>query len=183
MKLKIKSALRIWFPVAFVATILSVLIYLSIQQSFRLSANDPQIQIAEDNAQLLLNGKSVQEVIGQLQVDISKSLSPFIIIFDDSTKPVASQAVLEGRIPTPPTGVFTYTKQHKQDRITWEPKPGVRIAAILVHFEGANPGFILVGRSLRETENRESRLGLQVLLISSLALVGSLAVGVISTIK
>lgn len=173
MKLKIKIVLRNWLPIAIVTIILSALIYLSLQQNLRLLANDPQIQIAEDSARLLLNGKNAQEIVGQTQVDISKSLALFIIVFDELGKPVVSQAVLDGRIPTPPPGVFTYTKQHKQNKITWQPKPRIRLATILMHFEGANPGFVLVGRSLREVENRQSYLALQVALMSALALAGS----------
>ncbi len=176
---KFKSVLRIWAPIATVAILLSGLIYISVQQALRQSANDPQIQIAEDLAQTLQNGKSAQDALGQTQVDLSKSLATFIIIFDDAGKPIASQAVLDGRIPIPPAGVFTYTRQYKQDMITWEPKPNIREAAVLVKFEGSNPGFVLVGRSLSEVEKRLSALEMQVKLGLAAALLGSLVILII----
>lgn len=150
--------MRIWLPIAFTTSLLSTLILTTVQQNFRQGANDPQIQIAQDSAQNLISGKNEQDIVGQNQIDISKSLAPFIIIFNDDGKPIASQAVLDGRIPTPPTGVFDYTKTHKEDRITWQPKEGVRIAAVLERFEGSKPGFVLSGRSLKEIELREEAL-------------------------
>lgn len=173
------NILRIWAPIATVTILLSGLIYISVQQDLRQSANDPQIQIAQDLAQSLQNGKTSQEIIGQTQVDLSKSLATFIIIFDDNGKPVASQAVLDGRIPTTPKGVFEYTKKNKQDKITWEPKPKVREAAVLVRFEGSNPGFVLVGRSLSEVEKRISALEMQVKLGLIATLLGSLVLIII----
>lgn len=176
---KFKGFLRLFLPIAFASTAISGLIYISVQQVLRQSANDPQIQIARDLAENLQNGKTAQEIIGQVQVDLSKSLATFIIIFDDVGKPIASQAVLDGRIPTPPAGVFTYTKQNKQDRITWEPKPNIREAAVLVRFEGSNPGFILVGRSLSEVEKRISALEMQVKVGLAVALLAPLVILII----
>lgn len=176
---KFKGFLRLFLPIAFVSTAASGLIYISVQQVLRQAANDPQIQIAKDLALALQNGKTAQEIIGQTQVELNKSLATFIIIFDDNGKPIASQAVLDGRIPTPPKGVFEYTKIHKEDRITWEPKANVRIASIIERFEGSNPGFILVGRSLAEVEKRVSTLGMQVKLGLAAALLGSLVILII----
>jgi hypothetical protein len=48
-----------------------------------------------------------------------------------------------------------YVRTHGQDRVTWQPEPGVRIAAVVVRYQGAQPGFVLAGRSLREVEVRE----------------------------
>lgn len=175
---KFKGFLRLFLPIAFVLTTISGLIYISVQQALRQGANDPQIQIAQDLADNLQNGKIAQDLVGA-QVDLRKSLATFVIVFDDSGKPIAASAMLDGRIPTPPVGVFTYTKQNKQDRITWEPKPNVREAAVLVRFEGSNPGFVLVGRSLSEVEKRESSLALQVELGLTASLLGSLVILII----
>ena len=171
---KFKSILRIWIPIAVASSFLSAVIYLTVQQNYRQNVNDPQIQMAEDLALLLQNGKSPQDIIGQTQVDLNKSLQTFIIIYNELGKPLVSQAVLDGRIPTPPVGVFTYTREKKEDRLTWEPKVGVREAAVLVRFDGANPGYVLVGRSLREVEQRESQLTMHVGLGLLATLIGSL---------
>ena len=57
-----------------------------------------------------------------------------------------------------PSGVFDYTRQNKEDRVSWQPETGVRIAAVVVAYGGAQPGFVLAGRSLREVEARESQI-------------------------
>ena len=58
-------------------------------------------------------------------------------------------------------------------RLTWQPTPDVRIAAVTVYFSDSDQsiattssssvklrsGFVLVGRSLREVEARERQLG------------------------
>ncbi len=173
---KFKAVFKIWLPIAFASTIISGLIYVSVQQNYRLSANDPQTQIAQDLSEILQNGKNASEIVGQTQVNISKSLATFIIIYNDQGKPVASQAVMDGRIPTPPQGVFDYTKTNLQNKITWQPKNGIRIAAIIHKFEGSNPGFILVGRSLREVEERVVKLATQVKLGLLVVLMGSFIV-------
>lgn len=147
-----------WIPIAVVIIAMCGIIYLAVQQDLRITANDPQIQMAEDAAVLLENGKSPESVIPANEVDISKSLAPYLIIFDDSGKGIASQATLDNRIPMPPVGVFEYTKVKGKDIFTWQPKPGVRSAAVIVHFNGAHPGFVLAGRSLREVEIREDNL-------------------------
>lgn len=172
--IRIKKVLRAWLPMAFIISILFGSIYLTVWQNVRQSANDPQIQIAQDYARILQDGKNPQEIAGQIQIDLSKSLSFFVIIFDDSGKPIVSQAVLDGRIPTPPKGVFEYVKAHKEDRITWEPKPGIRLASVLERFEGAKPGFILAGRSLKEIESRVDDLGRKLIIGWAVSILGSL---------
>lgn len=171
---KFKAVLRKFLPLVLVSSVLSGLIFFSSQQILRQSANDPQIQMAQEIAQVLQNGKSPQDITGSTQVDLNKSLSTFEIIFDDSGKVVASQAVLDGRVPTTPKGVFDYTRSWGTDKISWQPKPGIRIAAVLERFEGSKPGFILVGRSLKETDSRILDLGSKVAVGWIISIIGSL---------
>jgi hypothetical protein len=110
-----------------------VFIELTVQQSIRSEANDPQIQIAEDIARALADHRPVQELLLAGQVDIATSLAPYIILFDSSGNPTDSNARLHGEIPHLPAGVIEYTRQHGQDRISWQPEPGVRSATVLVH--------------------------------------------------
>jgi hypothetical protein len=48
-----------------------------------------------------------------------------------------------------------YVRSHGEDRVSWQPEPGVRIAAVIIRYQGAQSGFVLAGRSLREVEVRE----------------------------
>lgn len=159
MKLgKLIIVIKHWIPLGITITALCGLIYLAVQQDMRLSANDPQIQIVEDLAANLTKGETAQALIPVAEIDISRSLAPFIIIYDNEGRPVASSAVLKGRIPSLPPGVFTDSKQKGQLRFTWQPEPGIRSAAVITHFEGAKPGFVLAARSLREVRKREDNL-------------------------
>jgi len=119
-----------------------------------MNANDPQVQIAEDNeARIEDYGAGPQTVVGT-PVDINKSLAPFVIVYDESGVAVASSGLLKGIIPVPPRGVFEYLKTNNEDRFTWEPESGIRSAVIMRRISGNRPGFILVGRSMREIETR-----------------------------
>lgn len=146
---------------ALVITLFCGMVYLSAQQIYRQSANDPQIQISEDMAHYLSEGKDIGGVMPKMEVDISKSLVWFIMVFNNSGETVASNAKLEGQIPEVPKGVLDHAAQNGQNRVTWEPKGGVRIAAVVTRYE---KGYVLVGRSLREVEARVDLLTKKVLI-------------------
>jgi hypothetical protein len=147
--------LKKWLPLAIATAGLCGLAYLTVQQSLRMGANDPQIQMAEDAASNLTGDASVESVVPSAKVEIADSLAPFVIVFDDSGKVLASSATLHGANPTLPSGVLDYTRQNGEDRVTWQPESGVRMAAVVVYY---NNGFVLAGRSLREVEKRESQV-------------------------
>jgi hypothetical protein len=147
----------------FIAIILALVFgfaYLLVQQALRQGANDPQIQIAEDSAAVLALGNEPKFLIDNSNntVDIAKSLAPFLITFDAAGKPLVSTAQLNGATHVPPAGVFAYAKKHGQDRVTWQPAPGVRIAAVVAYYGGQREGYALSGRSLLEIENRSYSL-------------------------
>src|SRR5438874_936628 len=122
----IGSVLVYWIPLAIVTTLLVGLSYVSTQQSIRQAANDPQIQLAQDIAVALEKGQPAEQFALASKTDMAKSLAPFVIIFDQNGQPIVSTVELDGSVPVPPAGVFDYTKKHTEDRISWQPKPGVR---------------------------------------------------------
>jgi hypothetical protein len=155
-----KNILRNWIPLAVVITILLGGTYGAIQQVLRMSANDPQIQMAEDTAAALTNGQSIDSVVPATKVDLAQSLAPYVVVFDDSGKAIASSGFLHNQLPALPSGVFEYVRQHSEDRLTWQPEPGVRSATVVTRYTGAQSGFVMAGRSLREVESRDSNLEL-----------------------
>ena len=102
------ATIKAWIPLALVVTALSGLIYLTVQQDIRQGANDPQIQIAEEIATKLVNGKKVEELISKEEVNLQSSLATFVILFNSGKQPIASSVILEGKIPSPPKGVFDF---------------------------------------------------------------------------
>lgn len=129
--------------------------YLISQQVLRMSANDPQIQLAEDGATRLGTGETPAAVVPGRQVDMASSLAPFVIIYDESGRPIAASAYLGGRIPTPPRGVLEFVRSHGEERVTWQPRPDVRIASVVTRTPS---GFLVAGRNMREIEIRENRV-------------------------
>jgi hypothetical protein len=154
--------IRTFIPLAVAITCLCGLVYLTAQQNYRMSANDPQIQISEDVARALSNGAKPDDIIGARKVDIAKSLAPFVIIYDNTEKMTTSNAALDDKNPELASGVLGFAKSNKQNRLTWQPKEGVRIAAVVTRFDGTSSGFVLAGRNMREVEIREDRLFLHV---------------------
>lgn len=155
---KLSEILPYWLPLAVVTTLLCGLIYIIIQQNIRISANDPQIKIAEDYAAELENGIQPELLVPKRKVDIAKSLATYVIIFNDNGDPIASSADIDNQTPTPPKSIFDYVRNNKETRITWQPKQGVRSATVITRYNGVSQGFVLVGRSLREVEKREDNL-------------------------
>lgn len=172
------SKIKYWIPLAVVVTALCGLVYVVGQQNLRQAANDPQIQISEDLAGQLGQKKLPTPQTAIEIIDISKSLSPFVIVYDDRGQAIGSTARLNGKAPTLPKGVLEYTKVHKQDRITWEPQKGIRHAIVVTRVENGIKGYVLAGRSLREVEKREDMLlqqvGLSWIIILAVSLVAKI---------
>ena len=143
-----------WLPIGIAVTLLSFLVYGVVQQTIRLSANSPQIQLAEDAAVNIVRGASPQAVIPKDNVDMAASLSPYMIVYDDQGNILASSVELDGKVPVLPSGVLAQARE-QEVRVTWQPRVGVRSAAVIVRFVGDKPGFVLAGRSLREVEKLE----------------------------
>jgi len=146
------KSFRFFLPLACVTTLFFGTLYASVQQNYRQSANDPQIQIAQDIAHDLNIGKKIS--LGST-VDITNSLSSFVILFDQKGNVVSSQGLLHGTTPTLPSGIFSYMNSRQQDQFTWQPASDTRIAAVVEKYNG---GFVLAGRNIKEVETRESQL-------------------------
>jgi hypothetical protein len=117
----LKSVFRHILPLAVLVTLLCGVVYIVAQQGYRIPANDPQIQIAQDTARALGEGVTAESLLPPAKVDIGHSLAPFIIIYDDKGTPVAGNGMLWGQLPDLPSGVFDYTRKNTEDRITWQP--------------------------------------------------------------
>lgn len=148
----------LWLPLALITTLLSGLIFNTVRQSIRQAADDPQIEMAEDTAAALNAGVRPQSIIPAGRINIAQSLAPYLIIYNQSRYPLISSGVLDDRIPVPPSTAFKEAASNGKNRITWEPKPGVRSAVTIVPYQGNPPGYVLAGRSLREVEKREQQI-------------------------
>lgn len=178
---KLFGKIKLWLPLGIGLTSVFFVVYATVQQNYRMNANDPQIQITEDLSGSLESGAEAKNILPPYKLDISKSLSTFVILYDDKTDVVGSTAELDGQTPKPPQGVFDAAKKNGEVRITWEPKSGVRSATVLGYYKGKTPGFVLVGRSLKEVELRELNLELMVVAGWAITMIVTLIVSVMVT--
>ncbi len=165
---KLKNIFRVWLPFAVVTCAFSGLAYTTVQQSERQAANDPQIQMAEDAAAALNGGATVDSVIPKMQVEMSTSLAPFVVLYDNDGKPAAGSGLLNGQMPDYPKGALDSAKGSGENRVTWQPTATVRIASVVVPY---HEGFVMAGRNMREVEIRESQTGMFAGLAGLLALI------------
>lgn len=174
MQRVIRRALNVWVPIAVALTGLCGVVYGSVQQDLRQGANDPQIQMAEDAAASLAAGAVPNSVVPTSQVELSSSLQTYVLVFDRGDQLLASSATLHGNPPPFPSGVLRNATT--QDRVTWQPEIGVRSAIVVQPWRD---GFVVVGRSLRLVEERESGT----LLIASLAWVATLGASAVAALS
>lgn len=165
-----------------IATGVALALYAIPQHLLRSGLNDPQIQLAGDTAARIEQGVAPAEAVpASPQIDMARSLSPFVIVYDEQGHPVASQGLLNGSIPTPPPGVFENVLKNGEERLSWQPvhgSVGVRIATVIQRVNGPHPGYVLAGRNMREVEARigdvQTMAGVTWLGMLGLILIGSI---------
>lgn len=163
----LSRAFAYWLPFSIVFTGALGFSYWAVQQNYRQSVNDPQIQMAEDAATSLARDYTPANVVphGTPLIDLSSSLATWTSIYDASGTSLESSGVLDGAPPQLPLGLFDASTWQPlkrwqaptgiETRVTWQPRPGVRQAVTLVQFKTPNGvGYVAVGRSMRLVEER-----------------------------
>ncbi|MCA1596360.1 MAG: hypothetical protein LC772_08055 [Chloroflexi bacterium] len=151
-------AAALFLAVSAPVTVMAALVYASVQQNFRQSANDPQIAMAGDAIAGLRSGRTPSEVVPSEKVNFAASLSPYLMVLDESGDPLASSGEMDGRVPRIPEGVLEYVRTHGEERVTWQPRRDARCAIVVQRVRVGQVGFVVAGRSLREVEDREAQL-------------------------
>ena len=143
--------------IAAAATVLFLGGYVAAQQAVRHAADHPQIEMARDAVSKLQAGASPDQVLPTKAVDLARpdATDPYVIVVDQEGKVLASSVTLAGAQPLPPSGVFDYVRAHGEDTVTWQPAPYARSAIVVDSFDY---GFVVAGRSLKDTEDLESNL-------------------------
>ncbi len=146
------------FATLMIVTVLCGLIYVTVQQSHRTGANDPQLQIALDLKNAIETDHSIVKWMPDDTIEISKSLSVFKTFYSKKGEPVQSTGFLDGQLPRIPKTVLDYTERNQENVITWQPQRSIRLAMVIESVKSPSIGFVAVGRSLKEVEKRESAL-------------------------
>lgn len=143
-----------WLPLGVALIVLHLFIYGAVQQNYRTSLNDPQIQMVQDARAMLSSGKTPAEIVGRAPLfDIEKTLRPFIAVYDEKGTPLESSAILSGKPPAPPLGVLEASKSKGENRVTWQPNDATRIALVVTSVDKGK-FYIAAGRIMKETEAR-----------------------------
>lgn len=153
-----------WLPLAVLTVFVSGMVYVTVQQGYRTAANDPQIAMATDAVNALQGGADPPSVVPASKIDLAVSLAPFLAVYDAQGHLLASSATLHGQPLDPatgtlPSGIFASAKANPPDIVTWQAASGERSALVVMPYSG---GFVVAGRSLAPTEDRESQLLAQV---------------------
>ena len=165
-----------WLPFAVVSTVLCGFVHAAVQREMRGAADDLPAQIAQDIAVRLEAGMPASSAVGGMNIDPSRSLAPFVVIFGSGGNAIlASSVVLHDKAPVIPRGVLEHAVAAGENRVTWEPEPGARSAIVAVATKGKAPSIVVAGHSLREVEKRERNLTTLTLVAWALSLGGSFA--------
>jgi hypothetical protein len=171
----VRRVLLTWLPLAGLATATALTIYVVTQQVWRAAANDPQVEIARGTALALDDGQSPSDVVPARAVAMERSLATFVTVLDDSGRVLASSGRLRGELRAMPTGVLEHVRHEGEERVTWQPERGVRIATVVERYSAGAGGFVVVGRSLEEAQDRIEKFWRLIALSWTATLVGLLA--------
>jgi len=164
-----------------ISTVIAMAIYVIPLQVLRLGTDDPQVELAGNLTWQIEQGIAPADAVPNGTVEMARSLSPFVAAYDEQGRPLASQARLNGQTPTLPPGILDFVRQHGEDRFTWKPSQGIRIAAVVQRVDGSHPGFVLAGRSMREEAARQGLLkqlaGLAWIAMLGLVFLGTVCLG------
>jgi len=163
--MKLSRILILFLTLEVIVCAFCLLVYVSVQQTYRNNADDPQIQIARElKLKYSKSGlDSLSDAKDKIEIS-SSSISPFYVIYDENAKPVSSNALLYNNMPQLPLGVFRAAKENGENKISWQPYQGLRFATVIEHITGKFNGYILSGRSLLETEKRIEKLNWMMIL-------------------
>ncbi len=163
------------------------ILYFTMQQYIRLSANEIPMQYAMETKTKLESGLPLSVIImGINPTDMKKSIAPFIIVCDSVGKVKNSSVTLQGHIPAPPIGVFDAARRYGENRLTWQPWSDVRNAIVILPYSiNSEQGYVIGGQSLRETEDRErfllGQIAFGILLTLSATFITTIISGLIRT--
>lgn len=155
-----KAALKVWLPLAVLATFMAGIAFGVGQQVMRQSAYDPQVQLAEDWANQIESSTNPQQLSLGAFIDPAHSLSPFGIIYDQDGNIIGSSVSAPSTMKQP-DGVFDRAdaNANHEVRFTWQPASGDRYAVVIKRATIQDKSYyVLAGRNLREVESRTEKL-------------------------
>lgn len=155
-----REVFKAWLPLAILLTVVMGAMYLTAHQVLRQSANDPQIQQAQDWADQITNGTSVTGLFTGPVIDPNHSLASFGIVYDKDGN-IASSSVAAPTTMLQPPGVLGEVDRANDHevRFTWQPESGTRFATVIKRTSfDEKTYYVLSARNLLEVDKRVDRV-------------------------
>lgn len=128
------------------------------QQVLRGDSDYPQVEVVQQVQGIIEQGVPLDVIVNSEEaINLEESMSLFVMIFDKDKNLVSSSAKIGEQSPTPPSESFDIAKSKGENKFTWQPQDGVRLAAVLKPV--GDKAFVLAGKSLKETDKRVQTLG------------------------
>lgn len=175
------GTLKTWLMFGALLTVVLGSVYAVGRHILRQSANDPQIQQAQDWADQMSSGAAPTSLSMGPYVDPAHSLAHFGIVYDKDGN-IASSSVTAPTTMLQPEGVLAAVaaSANKETSFTWQPTSGVRFATVIKQTTFAEKTYyVLAARNLRETEKRIDQTAVIIFWswVTGLALIGAILHG------
>lgn len=158
-----RNALKIWTPLAVLATFIIGTMYVVIHQILWETSFDTQIQLAEDwSNDIVKSGIQVNKVDLGNYIDPSQSYQTFGIIYDQDGNIVASSVSAPTNM-LQPSGVFDAVdaSANTETKYVWQPTSGVRYATVIKRAtlsDESGSYYVLSGRNIGLVEQHQKQL-------------------------
>ena len=158
-----KSSIITHLAASALFSLIILLIYATVQQTYRSAANDPQKQLARDIANNIRYTRTYRYNADSV-VDPRHSLGTFMQFYNAKGQLLFSGGTIHGSAPQIPKGVLDNAKQYRENAVTWQPTADVRLATVAEYTMAPDTAYVVVARSLQEVEIRESNLVTMIIL-------------------
>ena len=137
-----------WIAGTFVLVVVLAAIFPSAQNLERSGPDDAPSRLA---SQVLTASPA-----DPARVDLATSLEPFWLGYDADGTPTAGGGYLDGALAELPPGVIAAAHDNGENRVTWQPAPGLRFATVEI---ADGERVIVAGQSLAPADARIDHLG------------------------
>jgi hypothetical protein len=156
-----------WIVLAIAISFVFGFIFIATHQTIRSEANATLVDTAQNIAGYLENDDTIDSQIEQLsgqieqstKVNLANSDKVFVSIYDGEGKPNASTGNVKGTARELDKGVIDTAKKNGVNKISWAPESDVRVAIVVYPIKKGDKGYLVVGKSLKETESNITRIG------------------------
>src|SRR3954451_541059 len=137
-----KSFIFTHLTAAALFSLIMLLIYATVQQTYRSAANDPQMQLARDIAKDIKYTRTCRYYLDSA-VDPKQSLGTFMQLYNDKGQLLFSGCTVNGKAPRIPKGVLDNARHYMENAVIWQPTADVRLATVAEYTTRPDTTFVV----------------------------------------